>query len=142
MQIIHQTLLLLILTAKVLCCRETSVPYSAGCSGRELQAACAGLANHNRPVAATAHLHVPQLHTCLGQVSLSAHLCCLWFWHFMQAPSASAMDAPWTHVVGKIRIWQYASRLSSFAVPCLCLLSSRKVLSKGMQMIAFYGIDL
>ncbi len=73
MQIMHQTLLLLILTAEVLCCRETSVPSSAGCSGRELQAACARLANHNRPVAAAAHLHVPQLHTCLGQVGLSAY---------------------------------------------------------------------
>lgn len=132
MQITHQTLLLLILTAEVLCCRQTSVPNSAGCSGRELQAACAGLANHNRPVAATAHLYVPQLHTCLGQVSLSAHLCCLCFWHFMQAPSALAMAASWTCFVGNSGIKQ----ISSVAIPCLCLLLSRKLLVQGMQMMA------
>ena len=111
MQDMRQTLLLLILTNEVLCCRETTVPNSAGCSGRELQAACAGLANHNRPVAATAHLHVPQLHTCLGQVSLSTHLCRLCFRHFTQA---LAMAAPWEeqHLAVCFKAFQLCHSLS------------------------------
>lgn len=95
MQMTHQKLLLLILTAEVLCCRKTSVPNSVGCSGRTLQTACARLANHNRPVAATAHLHVPQFHTCLGQVRLSAYFMLPLFVELQASPFSLSSGCTW-----------------------------------------------
>ena len=64
------------LLLQMLACRESTVPYCAGCTGRALQAACAGLENHHWHLAATTHLTFSQFHPCFCKVSVVYNVHC------------------------------------------------------------------